>query len=69
MFTIKAICIPDITTSLNLQGLDRIVGEFVSKGYQLADSFISNGSSYIDKLDLILGSNHLYYTRIHSSFW
>ena len=57
IFSVKAICIPDIRTELDIPGLSKCAQNFVDKGYKLADINLIDGTDRIDNLDFILGTN------------
>lgn len=57
-FSIEAISVPDIRTSLTLPGLGKCVAMLKYKGYKLADEFLSDNSDTVDNFDLMLGSNN-----------
>ena len=53
---VEALCIPSINVDLKIDGLGKVVSEFTSRGYELADSFLTNRSSTIDNIQFILGT-------------
>lgn len=55
----QAVCVPKITTKLNLPGLSYLAKKLVGKGYKLADDQLQS-SDTINDLEMILGANALY---------
>ena len=53
---INAICVPKIRTKINAPGLKDIVQHFISKGYTLADKFLTE-SEEISNIEFILGAD------------
>ena len=57
-FNHKAICIPQIKTRFNANGVGEIVSSFVDKGYVMADkSFSPTTTGFIENIDIILGTD------------
>lgn len=54
LFHVNAICVPKISTSLKLPGLRRVAGEFVDKGYELADPKLLL-SDCVNDINFVLG--------------
>ena len=61
MKTVHALCMPSLDISLELPGLGKIVGEFKSKNYNLADEFLNEREDKISQLQFILGSKSGYH--------
>ena len=55
--TITAICVPEIRTELQLNGLREIINSFISKGYVLADESLRFCQDRISDIKFILGTN------------
>jgi len=53
---IPAICIPEIKTNLKVPGLGKVVTNFISKGYDLADKLLVGSSDKIGNIQLMLGA-------------
>ena len=56
-FTVKLLTVPSIGISLKLPNLNKVVSQFLKKGYVLADSLLSKRSCALDEIGLILGAN------------
>ena len=59
-FSNSSSVIPNINISLNLPNLSLVTKEFISKGYQLADSYLYESNDSISNIDFVLGSKSLY---------
>ena len=62
VINLNAVVVPDITITLKVKGLDRLVNSVVDKGYELADSFLKDSiRGSINDINLIIGaeSEHL----------
>ena len=55
-FTLHAICIDEIKTTLELPGLSKLARILERKGYKLADCEIINSNDYIENIGFVLGS-------------
>ena len=55
-----AMCLPEISTKLKVPGLSNLARKFDSKGYKLADCFLTNCSDIVQDLDFILGSGAIF---------
>lgn len=58
--SIKAICVPDISITLNIPNLPRVVDGFIAKGYKIADEFLLSRSNVISNIQLVMGMNDSY---------
>ena len=59
-YSIKAVCVPEISINLKLPNLSRIVEQFTSKGYIMADKKLYEEVDSITNIDLILGTKSAY---------
>ena len=58
---LEAVCLPQIKTRLIIPGLQKVVTEFKSKGYNLADQFLADGKDEITGIKFILGVNSTHF--------
>ena len=55
---IEALCMPEIRTNLNIEGLGKVVDSFLSKGYSLADKYLQEGEcEEVGNIGIILGED------------
>lgn len=59
-YDILALCLRKINISLTLPGLNKVVTEFLAKGYDLADKYLWSGGDAINNIDFILGTKDSY---------
>ena len=57
LYSVNAICIPEIKIKMFLPGLSKLIKTFVAKGYTMADSFLNNCTDNICDLEFVLGTN------------
>ena len=58
---VDAVCVPSIDVSFNAGNIENLVEGFESKGYRLADQFISSKCpSVVDNINMILGTENDY---------
>ena len=58
VFTVTAICVPEISVKMTNSGIHKVANAFVQKGYKLADSFLLDFAP--PEIEFILGSNSAY---------
>ena len=56
-YDIQAMMVPEIKIDLQLPNLGNIVKNFISKGYHLADEFLTKDSNSISDIDFLLGAD------------
>ena len=59
-YTITAMCLPKIDIFLKVPMLGKIVEEFLSKGYTLANTFLNSDSKTISNIQFIFGIKDRY---------
>ena len=57
-FEHNAICIPEIRTRFKVDGVGKIVSDFKTKGYRVADTaYDSETTGFVENIDIILGTD------------
>ena len=63
-YRVHAVVVPKITVKFSARGLETIIEDFISKGYQLSDKYLSKCRGVVDNVSFILGTDGDHVTEL-----